>query len=93
MEKLLTLLKELYDDQNNIYQEDGFTGFNECDIYNEVTALCDEYLIGNGGCCNWTNINILRNNGYRVFAGEKDSFGWLIGCVQKQGDPRIIVYG
>lgn len=93
MEQLLTLLKELYDDQNNVYQEDGFTGFNECDIYNEVTALCDEYLIGNGGSCNWDNIWILRDNGYRVFAGEKDSFGWLTGCVQKQGDPRIIVYG
>lgn len=93
MEELLKVLERLYKDQSNTYQEDGWTGFNESELYNETVALCNDYLIGNGGLCNWDNIRILRENGYRVFAGEKDSFGWLTGCVQKQGDPRILVYG
>lgn len=93
MEKLLMALEKLYDDQNNIYQEDGWTGFNENDVYNEVVGLCDEYLITNNGQCNWDNISILRSRGYRVFAGEKDNFGWLTGCVQKENDKRVIVYG
>ena len=93
MKELLTALEKLYDDQSNIYQEDGWTGFNENEMYNEVVGLCNEYLITNGGLCNWDNIRILRSNGYRVFPGEKDGFGWLTGCVQKKNDKRVIVYG
>lgn len=93
MEELLTALEKLYNDRSNIYQEDGWTGFNENEIYNEVVGLCNEFLIANGGLCNWNNIRILRSNGYRVFAGEKDSYGWLTGCVQKENDERVIVYG
>ena len=93
MKELLTALEKLYGDQSNIYQEDGWTGFNENEMYNEVVGLCNEYLITNGGLCNWDNIRILRSNGYRVFAGEKDSFGWLTGCVQKNNDERVVVYG
>ena len=93
MKELLTALEKLYGDQSNIYQEDGWTGFNENEMYNEVVDLCNEYLITNCGLCNWDNIRILRSNGYRVFAGEKDSFGWLTGCVQKDDDERVIVYG
>jgi hypothetical protein len=93
MDKLLEALEKLYEDQNNIYREEGWTGFNESELYNEVVTLCDKYLITNGGLCNWDNIRILRDKGYRVFAGEKDSFGWLTGCVQKHNDLRVVVYG
>lgn len=93
MDKLLEALKKLYEDKNNIYQEEGWTGFNESELYNEVVDLCDEYLITNGGHCNWDNICILRDEGYSVFAGEKDSFGWLTGCVRKNDDLRVVVYG
>lgn len=93
MEKLLKALEKLYSEQNNFYQEDGWTGFNKSDLYNEVVNLCDEYLITNDGQCNWNNIVILQNNGYDVFAGEKDSFGWLTGCVQKDNDERVVIYG
>lgn len=93
MEQLLIALEKLYSDQDNIYQEDGWTGFNENKIYDDVVSLCDKYLITNVGQCNWDNIRVLRNNGYRVFAGEKDSFGWLTGCVQKNNDKRVVVYG
>ena len=58
MEKLLKALEKLYSEQNNFYQEDGWTGFNKSDLYNEVVKLCDEYLITNDGQCNWNNIVI-----------------------------------
>ena len=60
---------------------------------NYVSELCCELLISDNGGCNYENISILRNNGYDVFAGEKDSFGWLTGCVQKEGSNKILVYG
>ena len=37
------------------------------------------------------NIEYLKRNGFEIFAGEKDSFGWLTGCIRtKKG---IIVFG
>lgn len=93
MKELLEALEQLYADQDNIYQEEGWTGFNESVLYNKVVCLCDEYLITDDGRCNWDNMNILRINGYRIFAGERDSFGWLTGCVQKLNDSRVVVYG
>lgn len=95
MEKLLKLLELLYGEQDNsyYYEPERSTYFKESELSIKVEGLCNEYLIGSNGGCNWDNITILRNNGYNVFAGERDSFGWLTGCVQKQGDKRIMVYG
>lgn len=95
MESLLKTLEKLYAIQGNSYvsEYDGRTYFEDDDVAYEAEALCNEKLITNNGLCNWENIRVLRDNGYRVFAGEKDSFGWLTGCVQKNGDPRILVYG
>lgn len=54
------------------------------------TELCGE-LINSDGSCNFRNHAILKQAGFNVFAGEKDSFGWLTGCVStKKG---TIVYG
>lgn len=95
MEELLKVLEELYSTQGNsvIDEYDGRSYFEDCDIKNKAEGLCDDVLITEGGGCDWDNINVLRSNGYSVFAGEKDSFGWLTGCVQKHGDNRILVYG
>jgi hypothetical protein len=95
METLLKVLEKLYSTQGDsgITDEDGDSYFNDCDIKEEAEELCNEHLITKFGGCNWDNINILRNNGYLVFAGEKDSFGWLTGCVKKKGDRRVLVYG
>ena len=67
--------------------------FKESDLYDEIEGLCNEYLITESGGCNWDNICVLRSKGYSVYAGEKDGFGWLTGCIQKKGDNRIVVYG
>lgn len=95
MDVLLEALNELYNstDNSSVSEYDGQEYFESCDIVDKAEGLCCEKLIEMNGRCNWDNIRVLRNNGYDVFAGEKDSFGWLTGCVQKDGDPRILVYG
>lgn len=57
----------------------------------EVRVLADTFLIDDNGHNVYENHEILRSNGFAVFAGEQDRFGWLTGCIQtKKG---IIVYG
>ena len=94
MEEFLKVLEELYSIQGNSEtdEDDGREYFTGCDIVEKAAELCVENLVTEDGDCDWDNIRILRNNGYRVWAGEKDSFGWLSGCVQKQGDRRILTY-
>lgn len=96
MEELLKILEELYSAQNNseVYEGDDRAYFKTGDVTKEkAEGLCNDLLITENGACNWDNINLLRSNGYSVFAGERDSFGWLTGCVRKNGDSRILVYG
>lgn len=33
----------------------------------------------------------MQENGYLVYAGEQDSFGWLVGCIKTKNG--IIVFG
>ena len=33
-----------------------------------------------------------QSYGFDVYAGEKDSFGWLTGCIEFP-DGRVLVYG
>lgn len=47
--------------------------------------LCNGELITSAGQCNWSMIKVLKSKGYDVFAGDRDSFGWLTGRVQKDG--------
>lgn len=94
MEKLLQLLKQV----NSLPLEDNTDTFlNDIDSkeYHELVRLiisyADDCLIDTKGQCNWDNIDILNDNGFHIFPGERDSFGWLTGCIQtKKG---IIVYG
>ena len=56
-----------------------------------TTSIAAELLISPYGGCNWKNIDTVRNSGFAVFAGEKDSFGWLTGCIST--NKGIFVYG
>lgn len=97
MDLLLTQLEELFNQEDNyiVDEDDGCAYFKDSELYKEVNNSCCEVLITSNGQCDWGNIAILRNNGYRVFAGEWDSFGWLIGCIRKNDDPlrRTVCYG
>ena len=94
MERLLKALEQLYayEDDVAVCGENG-EYFSNVDERWEAEGLCNELLITESGGCNWSNIDILRNNGYLVYPGEKDSFGWIIGVVQKRGDKRKLLFG
>lgn len=95
MNELLTELAHIYRQADNSYRGDDGREYFKDDDYNAqmASSLCDTYLITENGMPNLDNIKHLRNFGYRVFPGEKDGFGWLTGCVKKNGDPRILVFG
>ena len=95
LEELIRSLEILYNSDRPISYEYDSTYFNtnEDDFADYVEGLCCGLLITNSGSCNFCNIRKLKDRGYDVFAGEKDSFGWLTGCVQKHDDDRILVYG
>jgi hypothetical protein len=61
-------------------------------IVSEIEVMANDVLISNTGHPDFEMIDELyRDYGYFVFPGERDSFGWLTGCLQtKKG---IIVFG
>jgi hypothetical protein len=60
-------------------------------VYNAVDYLADECLITSDGDCHWDNHKTLGHLGFRVRAGETDSFGWLTGVICC--DEFLFVYG
>ena len=99
MEELINALNELFNNPLYVgiieYPDDPYLYFrDDNDLHKKVVGLCNELLITDNGGCNWTNINHLKNNGFKVFAGERDSFGWITGCIQRTGDRKLtVVYG
>lgn len=59
----------------------------------ECEEIANTLLISNGGRCNWVNIKALQQHGFDIYAGEKDSFGWLTGCIGFPDGERVLVYG
>lgn len=99
MQKLLQALmavNEATDLKNkSVYQGTTYLTNGNEDDYDErvklVIELADDELITSEGKCNWRNHAILKGNGFPVTCGEKDSFGWLTGCIETKNG--IIVYG
>jgi hypothetical protein len=88
---LLSLIRRLEED-DSVLRVEYLTAAEELsELLVEIVQLCDELLITDDGACNWPNIMYLRHYGYRVYAGEQDSFGWLTGCIETR--KGIIVYG
>jgi len=84
LEKLLELLKNL----NASDLPDNYDNYIK---NNEIESLACDTLIESNGECLWDNHDVLNKNGFSVFAGERDRFGWLTGCIQTE--KGIIVYG
>jgi len=56
-----------------------------------ISNAASEALIDDEGKCIWESHRLLSENGFYVFPGERDRFGWVTGCIQtKKG---IIVFG
>ena len=60
-------------------------------LIQEIKVLACGELIMENGRNHQGGIMALKAAGFRVFCGEKDSFGWLTGCIST--DRGIIVYG
>jgi hypothetical protein len=84
LEKLMELLK-------NLNASDLPENYDEYIKNDEIETLACSTLIGSNGECLWDNHDLLNKNGFSVFAGERDRFGWLTGCIQTE--KGIIVYG
>lgn len=50
-------------------------------VKSAVSCLANHLLIDDHGSCNYENHERLEKHGYRVRAGETDSFGWLSGRI------------
>jgi len=61
------------------------------EFIDKAVRLANELLITEDGSCNWENHDILKKEGFHVYAGEQDRFGWLTGCIQT--NKGILVYG
>lgn len=61
-------------------------------LMDKIEALAQEVLITADGHPDYKSIQDMKKYGYKVYAGERDSFGWLTGCIQKGNGP-IFVFG
>lgn len=76
----------------DLLTEDGEYFNNNNSEVQEAESLALEELITSSGQPNYVAILEMAAYGYEVYPGERDSFGWLIGCIQK-GDGPILVFG
>lgn len=79
-------LRKFFDDPNNFdkdgYAYDSNVGFNLM-----------EWLDCSSTCPSWDMRMAFADNGYHVYSGESDSFGWLIGIVEDRKTHRMITFG
>ncbi len=89
METLVRLLK-VQEMNPDIAQDNGYFNQNTPEMQT-IVSLATELLINDQGQCNWDNIAFLQEEGFYVFPGERDRFGWLTGCIGMMNGT--IVYG
>lgn len=74
------------------YEEDGLSYIDTDDeIASEAEASCYGYFCTAEGYPIFYNIFKFSKFGYDIYAGDKDSFGWVTGCVEKDG--KVLVFG
>ena len=102
MEEKIKRLKELlieHDDDKEIqYIDEGTRYYDGNQADNETIRmledLADDLFITAKGRPNYDAINMAKKEGIAVFPGEKDSFGWLTGCVKLYGQNHtILIFG
>lgn len=97
MEQLLENLNNYWETHEGKFSEDeectihmGYMDLSEDeDGSNLESELWDKLIIGS-----WYNMEtktFLEENGYHVWAGDKDSFGLLVVCISK--DDKYISFG
>lgn len=71
------------------YEFTGVNGYQE--MYDEAESLCFEVIVSRGGWPLNKNRSELMSRGFSTYPGDHDSFGWITGCIQKDG--RVLVFG
>ena len=78
--------KDKYDDTHMFMWESKLDYVKPSDVF-----------ITDGGKCDWDTIGYVEKNaGVNIHAGERDSFGWLTGAIDKKmpdGSIKTIMYG
>lgn len=83
LDELVSNLEKTFKDVNNFQQdEENPNCYWTCDT--EVDYPIDRYLIDFNeiGNVNWDSVEYLKQRGWKVYAGERDSFGWLTGIIE-----------
>lgn len=94
IEMLVRALIELTDEDFCEPDETGIRYTKTTPAVEECEEMANALLISAGGRCNWGNIMVLKQEYlFEVYAGEKDSFGWLTGCIGFPDGERVLVYG
>ena len=94
MDNLLKLLKELESTTLSTEPDRVLNNLEDCpeaELITRISNWASSTLINEAGRCIWDLHDELANAGFPVFAGEKDSFGWLTGCIQTS--KGIVIYG
>ena len=92
-EEIINKLNNLWEQASTeVCEDDGCTYILQNDVAEEIEDICWKYLINAGELAwNWKNVKKLEEYGYECFAGERDSFGMLTACVEK--DEKIFCFG
>ena len=98
IKKLKVLLIEHDNDEEIQYTDEGTRYYDGNQVDNETIRmledLADELFITAKGRPNYDAINMAKKEGIDVFPGEKDSFGWLTGCVKLHDQNHaILIFG
>ena len=94
-------LKELADQLDILYKTEGLPTVNDCfdssksELVSKMSNLAYSVLTEDGiySFVPYTYRAEMRKYGYRVYAGDQDSFGWLVGCVRKEDSDITLTFG
>ena len=87
MDEFIKFLDYFWNKYEATYEDTDGSKFFDSEIvnkedYEKLEDYCWQYLI-KGQHWNFENKKILKEHGYICYAGDQDSFGLLVACVEK----------
>jgi len=89
LELLILLLKQIDSDSTIEVNNDRYKNTNP--LVNAAIYMANEYLIGDDGHPSRKAMDYVIVNGFHIFPGEQDRFGWISGCIELS--RGIIMFG
>jgi hypothetical protein len=83
---IISLLKEIESDTMIEIRENRYDARNP--LVSAIIYLANNYLTGDD---RHVHMRVLKQNGFDIYPGEQDRFGWLTGCIQLE--KGRIVFG